>query len=153
MSIPIEFERLTPEDFRLVESGQRTDGRPVAAESGIGKKWDILIALFADGEDPQPFVCKALTGPPELIEDGDWFHALRLRDPAMTKQLARALESIDEAELKRRYYRVDLTSAYNRPDILDDDDFARVWYAFCLLRDFYSSASAAGDAVTFQLWG
>jgi glycosyltransferase involved in cell wall biosynthesis len=125
----------------------------VANESGVGKKWDILYTILAGDEDHPPFVTRAIAGPPELIEDDDDFHALKLRDPAMTQQLARALEAIDESDLEERYYRVDLSDAYNKPTRRDAEDFSRVLNAFRLLRDFFSAASAEGDGVTIQLWG
>ena len=153
MSISLEMERLTPENFRIVAAGRDPGVRPAARESGIDKEWGVLLALLTNDEDPPPFVSKALTGAPEIIEDADWFHALRLRDPAMTEQLAVALEAIDESELEERYYRVDLSAAYGRPDQPNADDFVHTRNAFRLLKDFYSAASAAGEAVTFQLWG
>ncbi|NUP47412.1 MAG: DUF1877 family protein, partial [Catenulispora sp.] len=116
MSIFFEIERLTPENFGIVTVGRDPGVRPVARESGIDKDWGVLLALLTNGEDPPPFVTRALTGAPEIVEDDDWFHAVRLRDPAMTKRLAVALAEIDDFDLEERYYRVDLSTAYGRPD-------------------------------------
>jgi len=153
VSILLELERYTPETFSIISSGRDPGLRPVARESGIDKEWGVLLTLLANDEDPLPFVSKALTGAPEIIENADWFHALRLRDPAMTEQLAVALEEIDESELEGRYYRLDLSAAYGAPDHPNADDFTHTRNAFRLLKDFYSAASAAGEAITFQLWG
>ena len=153
MSISLDMARLTPENFRIVAAGLDPGVRPVARESRIDKEWGVLLALLINGEDPPPFASKALTGAPEIIEDADWFHALRLRDPVMTKQLALTLEEIDESELEERYYRIDLSDVYGAPDFPNSDDFVRTRNAFRLLRDFYSAASAAGEAVTFRLSG
>jgi hypothetical protein len=71
----------------------------------------------------------------------------------MTEQLAAALEEIDESELEERYYRLDLSDAYGAPDYPNAGDFAHTRNAFCLIRDFYSAASAAGEAIAFQLSG
>ena len=62
MSIPFVLERLTPENFRIVAAGQDPGVRAVAEEQGIDKEWDVLIHLLANGEEPPPFVVKALTG-------------------------------------------------------------------------------------------
>lgn len=153
MSIPFVLERLTPENFRIVAAGKDPGVRPLASEQGIDKEWDVLISLLTNEAEPPPFVVKALTGPPELIKDDDWFHALRLRDPAMTERLARALQAVDESDLEERFYRLDLSSAYSGPDYPTIDDFEPTRDAFRLLRDFYVAASVAGDAVTFQLRG
>src|SRR4051794_26300207 len=139
--------RLTPDAFSIVASGRDPGVRPVARESGIDKEWGVLLTLLTNDEDPPPFACKALTGAPEIVEDADWFHALRLRDPAMTEQLAIALERIDESELEERYYRLDLSAAYGAPDHPNAVDFGHTRNAFRLLKDFYSAASAAGEAI------
>jgi hypothetical protein len=144
-SLTDEQERL---DFLIEELEEKyfdaDDG--FCAESD--KAWDAMHRALADGEltwdgGEYPLRHAVLAG--ELLYTGEDY-IMSLKTPAQVRDVAAALQPIDEAEFRRRYFAINAGSyGFN----LSDDDCAYTWEWFQNVRDLYRKAAAAGRHVLF----
>jgi hypothetical protein len=111
------------------------------------KAWDALHRCLGDGTlDPDGGeypLSYAILGGRHLHDD----YYVCYVTAAQVRDVAVALRQIDEAELRRRFDRMDVDEDYD--GTADDEDFAYTWDGFVDVRRFYDRAAAAGRAVLF----
>jgi hypothetical protein len=112
------------------------------------KSWDALHRSLADGElnwesGEYPLNHVVLGGEPIYFEDD---YIMSLKTPEQVKDIAKALETIGEDDLRRRYYQIN-TKTYPHP--LDEEDFGYTWGWFEGVKELFKRAAAANRFVLF----
>jgi hypothetical protein len=79
----------------------------------------------------------------------DYIVALVL--PEQVTDVAEALQAIDEAELEKRYWRINRDNYGFAPEQLCEEDLEYVQDWFAQLKPFYARAAVAGRAVIFTV--
>ncbi|GAA4604691.1 hypothetical protein BJY16_005105 [Actinoplanes octamycinicus] len=110
------------------------------------KAWDAIHRCLGGGTlDPDGGdypLSHAVLGGRHLHDD---YYVVHLT-AAETRDVAAALQSVDQTWLRSRFEAIDLTD-YDGAH--DDEDFTYTWDGFVDVRDFYQRAAAAGRAVLF----
>jgi hypothetical protein len=133
-SLPSDRERL---DYVIeeLEDTYFADREEYLAESD--KAWDAIHRALADGDltwdgGEYPLSHVVLAG--ELLyTEPDYI--MSLKSPAQVRDIATALSSVTEAELRRRYFAID-SESYD--GLVDEQDFAYTWEWFQNVRRLYS---------------
>jgi hypothetical protein len=116
----------------------------------LDEAWDGIHRCLSDGTlEPgggDPPLKWAVFGGEDLSGDPDW-HAMLVR-PAQTKQVAEALDGINEQWWRDRY--ATLAEQGYRPHD-EEDDCEYTWDWFLELRELYRVAAEAGRAVLFTV--
>jgi len=114
-----------------------------------GKAWDAMHRALTDGdlsydEEDYPLDHVILAG--ELLYTGSEY-ILSLKTPQQVADAEEAMQGIDEAEFRTRYFAIgDQLSEYTR---LSEQDFEATWKAFQSVREFFARAKDSGRHVLF----
>lgn len=132
--------------MEVIEEDYFSDHRELLAESD--KAWDAMHRVLSDGDlsytsGPDPLRLVVIGGECLYFEDDC---IMSLKTPAEVKSVAEALQSMTEAEFRRRYDAMD-AATYGFPK--SDEDFRYTWEWFGGVREFYQRAAAAGRHVLF----
>ncbi|MBJ6613317.1 DUF1877 family protein [Streptomyces griseoincarnatus] len=152
MSIEFTMRRISPNVYDRMMSGEPPFPYRYVAESGqIAKRWEVTAFILANGDQTNPGPAMAIVGGRGISDGPDDYGGLRAFSAAEVVTVAQALAELSEDEFRRRFERLDFTGVYGseldgRP--ANDIDS----YLDCLyhLRDFYSAAAQAGNAM--MLW-
>lgn len=130
----------------VLEERYLVEPKTYAAESD--KAWDAMHRALSDGQltwegGTFPLNHTVLAGK-LLYTDDDYI--MSLKTPEQVTAIAAALESLTEAEFRRRYDQID-SQSYDGE--LDDEDFAYTWEWFQNVRELYSRAAAEHRYVLF----
>jgi hypothetical protein len=114
------------------------------------KAWDAIHRCLSDGTltldaGEYPLSHTVLGG--ALLDAGDDYFVSCLA-PEQVKDVAVALEPLDEAWLRERFFALD-TEDYD--GARDDEDFGYTWSNFVDIRDFFTRAAGAGRSVIFTV--
>jgi|SRR5690348_10522417 len=122
----------------------------------MDKSWDAVHRCLGDGSlrTSQPsLTAKAVLGGKQLASGTDWIVSYLTADEV--KQVAAALDAIDQPEFRRRYFAlkkkflwIDLTK-YDGP--IGVQDFEYSWSNFEDMRRMFSKAAAAHRAMVFSV--
>lgn len=121
-------------------------GKTYVAESD--KAWDAMHRALADGEltwdgGTYPLNHTVLGG--ERLYSGDDYIMI-LKTPAQVRDVANALDTLTEQDLRRRYDAIDEAS-YDGDK--NDDDFAYTWEWLQSVRTLFRKAAQEGRHVPF----
>jgi hypothetical protein len=134
-----------------VAAGEFT-GPLVAEEKRVGKRWDILARILADGDGAASSAAAwAIEGGQVLPLDPGDYGGVRILSAAEVDQIARALQEIDAAEFSRRFYERDFTGLYGAEGGRPAGDHDNCFKAYEIVRDFYRVAAADGLAMVLYL--
>ena len=146
------LESLEDEQDRLahlqevLEAKYFDDAKTYIAESD--KSWDAMHRTLSDGEltwegGTYPLNHTVLGGKILYTEDD---YIMSLKTPEQVSAVSTELQSITEAEFRRRFDLIDKNSYLGD---LDDDEFEYTWTWFQNVRELYSRASAEHRYVLF----
>jgi hypothetical protein len=113
-----------------------------------GVNWDPIHRCLTEGElDPAagdfPLNHAVLGG--KQLHKGSDYTAVLVR-PDMTRFIADALEELDEAEIRKRFFALDRKS-YSGP--VGEKEFIELWIAIKNLQVFFAAAAENLEAVVF----
>ena len=112
------------------------------------KSWDALHRLLADGNltwDGGEYPLNHVVLGGRLLYTGDDY-IMSLKTVAQVVDIASALEELDEAEFRHRYYNI---NAKDYDTELNDEDFEYTWSWFQGVRKLYSNAASSQRNVLF----
>lgn len=132
----------------VIEEQYLQDPVVYAAESA--KAWDAmdraLAVMKVDPLDPVGALrCFVVEGE-SMYSAEDYI--LSLKTPDQVKAAAEAAARIDEAELRHRYFMIDV-AVYREP--LSEDDFQHTWEGFSEVRSLFQTAAREGRYVLFTV--
>ena len=115
----------------------------------MDKSWDALHRCLTDGslgfnKGAKPLSLCVLGGK-QLYSGDDYI--VSLKTPSEVADLARALPSITEQDLRKRYFALPSDYGMN----FDEQDFQYTWDYLSGLPDFFAKAAAAGRHVVFTV--
>ncbi len=115
----------------------------------MDKSWDALHRCLADGSlgmdnDPKPLSLCVLGGR-QLYSGDDYI--ISLKTTLEVTDLARALSSISQQDLLKRYFAIAPDYAMD----LNEQDFQYTWDYFSGLPEFLAKAASAGRHVVFTV--
>jgi hypothetical protein len=134
--------------IELIEEIEEEWERPYLVETD--KAWDAIHRCLSDGSldlggGAYP-LSHAILGGRQLYDGEDYFVCYVPAD--QVRDVAGALEPLDEAWLRERYLTLD-PDDYGQP--IDDEDFVYTWANLRDLADFFVLAAGAGRAVIFTV--
>jgi hypothetical protein len=119
----------------------------------LDKSWDGLHRCLTDGElefnNGDYPLNHAILGGRQMHKADDYIVALVL--PDQVADVSRDLQSIDEQELEKRYWRINRNNYGAAPNQLCEDDLEYIQANFPDLKAFYAKASTAGRSVIFTV--
>ncbi len=119
----------------------------------LDKSWDGLHRCFTDGElgydNGEYPLNHAILGGKQLHERDDYIIALVM--PEQVKDVAKALQTIAEADLKTRYWRINRNNYGFVPDQLCTEDLEYIEEYLAEVKPFYAKAAKATRAVVFTV--
>jgi hypothetical protein len=141
--------RSDEEVMTLVESIEEGWDRDFLAESD--KAWNAIHRCLTDGsllyDSGEYPLNHTICGGRQLIEGEDY--TVSLVTPEQVKDVASALQALDKAWLKDRYFRLLKPDDYDAE--IGEDDFEYTWESFEHVRELYIKAAAADRAVIFTV--
>lgn len=111
------------------------------------KAWDAIHRCLTDGKlewGDTPFH-RCILGEKNLHTGDEYL--VNLVTPADVRGVAAVMAPIDEAALRLRYERIDITTYHDAPE----GDFDYTWDYFRAVKAFYQKAAASGHAVLFTV--
>jgi hypothetical protein len=112
------------------------------------KAWDAMHRALTNGQlswDGGEFpLSHVVLGGELLYTEPDYI--MSLKTPVQVRDIAAALQAIDEADFRRRYFAIDAES-YGSP--LSDEDLVYTWEWFQGVRELYKRAARQGRSVLF----
>ena len=133
----------------VIEEIEEAWDEDLLAESD--KAWDAIHRCLTDGslhyEGGEYPLNLAICGGRQLMRGEDYTVSLVL--PEQVKDVARALEPIDEAWLRERYFSLLKPGDYDGP--IGEEDFGYTWTNLEGVRDLYRKAASKGLAVIFTV--
>ena len=119
----------------------------------LDKAWDGIHRALTDGElgwdNGEYPLNHAILGGHQLHEGDDYIYTFV--QPSQVADVAKALQGVDEAELRERYFRINRQNYGFVPTQVSEEDFEYVAGWFEELKPFYAKAAAVGRAVVFTV--
>jgi hypothetical protein len=143
--------RISPAAYEQAVAAGELGPDHVAENLRVGKAWDVLARILADGLVPATGAARAIAGGEVLPEDLPDYGGTRVLSPAVVREVAAQLSALGDADVEDRYRTVDFTGSYGARDGVHTRPVERYVAAFREVRDFYAAAAQAGEAMALWL--
>jgi hypothetical protein len=153
MSIEFTMWRISPAAYAQAVAAGELGPDHVAENPRVGKEWDVLARILADGPVPVPVTgpARAVAGGEVLPEDLPDYGGTRVLSPALVREVAAQVSALGDTAIEDRYRTLDFTGSYGARNGVHTRPVERYVAAFREVRDFYAAAAKAGDAMAVWL--